>query len=75
MGQVIAVTAINAARAQQIARVVVTGHLTDMPSVRRVLEQVGGYYDMPLILPPDAGYATVLGALHSVAPLPADPAP
>jgi type II pantothenate kinase len=72
VGQVIAVTAINAARAQQIERVVVTGHLTDMPSVRRVLELVGGYYGMPLILPTDAGYATALGALHSIVPLPAD---
>jgi len=72
VGQVIAVTAINAARAQQIEHVVVTGHLTDMPSVRRVLELVGGYYGMPLILPPDAGYATALGALHSILPLPAD---
>jgi type II pantothenate kinase len=70
VGQVIAVTAINAARAQQIERVVVTGHLTDMPSVRGVLDQVGGYYGMPLILPSDAGYATALGALHSIAPLP-----
>ena len=72
VGQVIAVTAINAARAQQIEHVVVTGHLTDMPSVRRVLELVGGYYGMPLILPPDAGYATALGALHSILPLPED---
>ncbi|MBK9713498.1 MAG: Fumble domain-containing protein [Kouleothrix sp.] len=67
VGQVIAVTAINAARAQQLDRVVVIGHLTDMPSVRNVLEQVGDYYGMRLTLPPDAGYGTALGALHSVA--------
>src|SRR6266545_1880156 len=63
VGQVIAVTTINAARAQQLDRVVVIGHLTDMASVRRVLEQVGDYYGMRLTLPPDAGYATALGAL------------
>ncbi|MDY6875587.1 MAG: Fumble domain-containing protein [Chloroflexota bacterium] len=63
VGQVIAITAINAARAQQIKRIVVIGHLTDMPSVRGVLEQVGDYYGVPISLPPDAGYATALGAL------------
>jgi type II pantothenate kinase len=75
VGQVIAVTAINAARAQQIERIVVTGHLTDMPSVRRVLELVGGYYGMPLILPPDAGYATALGALYALTLRGSNPAP
>lgn len=63
VGQVLAVIAINAARAQQTDQVVVIGHLTDMPSVRRVLEQVGGYYGMPLLLPATAGCATALGAL------------
>lgn len=66
VGQVIAVTAINAARAQQLDHVVVIGHLTDMPSVRRVLGQVGDYYGMRLTLPPDAGYSTAIGALLHV---------
>lgn len=63
VGQVIAITTINAARAQRLDHVVVIGHLTDMPSVRRVLDQVGDYYGMRLTLPPDAGYATAIGAL------------
>jgi type II pantothenate kinase len=63
VGQVIALVAINAARAQQVEHIVVIGHLIDMPSVRRVLEQVGGYYDERFILPPPAGYGTALGAL------------
>lgn len=63
VAQVIAVTAINAARAQQLDHIVVIGHLTDMPSVRRVLDQVGDYYGMRLTLPPDAGYGTAIGAL------------
>ncbi len=63
VGQVIAIVAINAARAQQIERVVVIGHLIDMPSVRRVLESVGDLYGMRLHLPPEAGHATALGAL------------
>ena len=66
VGQVIAVTAINAARAQQLERVVVIGHLTDMPSLRAVLEQVGEYYGMRLTLPNEAGYGTALGALYSL---------
>src|SRR5262249_9042434 len=63
VGQVIAVTAINAARAQQIEQVVIIGHLTDMPSVRSVLERVGDYYGMGITLPLNAGYATAIGAL------------
>lgn len=69
VGQVIALVAINAARAQQIERIVVTGHLTDMSSMRGVLEQVGDFYGTPITLPPDAGYATALGALLHTADL------
>ncbi|NIR50087.1 Fumble domain-containing protein [candidate division KSB1 bacterium] len=68
VGQVIAVTGINAARAQALERVVVTGHLIDMPSVREVLQRVSDIYHLNLILPKDAGYATALGALLHVAP-------
>lgn len=63
VGQVIGLLAINAALAQQIERIVVIGHMTDMSSIRRVLESVGQYYATPLDLPKDAGYATALGAL------------
>lgn len=66
VGQVIAVTAINAARAQRLERVLVIGHLTDMPSVRGVLELVGDWYGMRLTLPAQAGYGTALGALYSL---------
>jgi type II pantothenate kinase len=66
VGQVIAVTAINAARAQRLDQVIVIGHLTDMPSIRRALELVGAWYGMELTLPRDAGYATALGALYSL---------
>ena len=63
IGQVIAVTAINAARAERLEHVVVIGHMTDMPSFRRVLDQVGAYYGMQLMLPANGGYGTALGAL------------
>ncbi|MBU0703441.1 MAG: Fumble domain-containing protein [Chloroflexi bacterium] len=66
VGQVIGLIAINAARAQQVERIVVTGHLIDMPSVRDVLGQVSDIYGTHITLPPNAGYGTALGALlHS----------
>ncbi|MDQ3247864.1 MAG: Fumble domain-containing protein [Chloroflexota bacterium] len=63
VGQVIGLLAINAARAQGIERIVVIGHMTDMPSLRRVLRLVSDYYATPIDLPAEAGYATALGAL------------
>lgn len=63
VGQVIAITAINAARAERVDRIVVIGHMADMPSFRRVIDQVGEYYGMELTLPMNAGYGTALGAL------------
>ncbi len=63
IGQVIAITAINAARAERVEQVVVIGHMADMPSFRRVLAEVGVYYGMQLILPQHAGYGTALGAM------------
>jgi len=63
VGQVIGLLAINAARAQQIERVVVIGHMTDMPSIRRVLTSVGQYYGTAIDVPDNGGYATALGAL------------
>lgn len=68
VGQVIAITAINAARAEHIERIVIIGHMADMPSFRRVIEQVGVYYGTQLVLPEHAGFGTALGALlHSAA--------
>jgi type II pantothenate kinase len=72
VGQVIAIVAINAARAQQIERIVVTGHLIDMPTMRSALERVGDFYNSPITLPPDAGYATALGALLQSAAISVD---
>jgi type II pantothenate kinase len=67
VGQVIGLLAVQAARAQQIERIVVIGHLTDMVSIRRVLTAVSQYYSTPIELPDNAGYATALGALLHVA--------
>jgi type II pantothenate kinase len=67
VGQTIALIAINAARAQASERIVIVGHLIDMASMRRVVEQVGGLYGMSIALPKDSGYGTALGALLATA--------
>lgn len=67
VGQVIAITAINAARAERVAHIVVIGHLTDLPSFRAVLARVGLYYGTELLVPEHAGYGTAIGAMLHVA--------
>lgn len=66
VSQVIGTIAINAARAQQLERIVVTGHLTDMTSIRDGLAHVGEFFGMPIETPTNAGRATALGALTSL---------
>jgi len=63
VGQVIAVIAINAARAEGLPEIVVTGHLVDLPSVCRVLNEVSGYYQASIRVPPRPGIGTAIGAL------------
>ncbi len=63
IGQVIAVIAINAAHAEGLDTVVVTGHLVDLLSVRKVLNEVAGYYQADIRVPPQPGSGTALGAL------------
>lgn len=66
VGQTIALIAINAARAVPTTTIVITGHLTDMATMRRMLAAVGGFYGQTFQMPADAGYATALGALLTV---------
>lgn len=67
IGQVIATLSINAARAAQLQRAVITGHMTDMQSMRLTMTRVGTFFGMPLELCTEAGHATVIGALlHAV---------
>jgi type II pantothenate kinase len=63
VGQVIAVIAINAARAEGLERIVVTGHLVDLLSVRKVLDEVAGFYGATITVPPNPGTGTAVGAL------------
>jgi type II pantothenate kinase len=63
IGQVIAVIAINAARAEGLSEIVVVGHLVDLPTVRQVLRTVAGYYQASICVPDEPGSATAIGAL------------
>jgi type II pantothenate kinase len=63
VGQVIATLAINAGRAAQAERIVVTGHLTDMTTMRAAMTRVGEFFGFPVEVRARAGYATVTGAL------------
>ena len=66
VGQVIAVIAINAARAEGLENIVVTGHLVDLLSVRKVLDEVAGFYGAKITIPPNPGMGTAVGALVSM---------
>ncbi|MCL6512262.1 MAG: Fumble domain-containing protein [Anaerolineae bacterium] len=63
VGQVIAIIAINAARAERLEQIVVVGHLVDLACMRRVLDTVAGYYGARIMIPSLPGYATAIGAL------------
>lgn len=65
VGQVIALMAINTAKACQAEKIVVIGHLTDMPSLSAMLTAVGDLYNVRLEIPQPAGHAIALGALLS----------
>jgi type II pantothenate kinase len=67
VGQVIAVIAINAARAEGLDNnIVVTGHLVDLLSVRKVLDEVAGFYGARITVPANPGTGTAVGALVSM---------
>lgn len=70
VGQVIAIIAINAARATQLDDIVIVGHLSDLPSIRETFRLVGQFYGATLQMPEFGGYATATGALLVAADLP-----
>ncbi len=63
VGQVIAVIAVNAARAESLDSIVALGHLADLPSVCQVLQTTAGYYHSSIIVPDQPGFGTAIGAL------------
>lgn len=64
VSQVIAVIALNAARAENLERIVIVGHLVDLEPIQAAIERVGGFYGVkqPPIIPESRGFATALGA-------------
>jgi type II pantothenate kinase len=62
VGQVIAMIAISVAKAEKLDTIIVVGFLPSLPSVSEVLFRVADYYGANLVVPPDSGYATALGA-------------
>ncbi len=64
IGQTIAVIAINAARAEQLDKVVFIGRLMELGSVRQTILDVARFYGMTerFILPPHPGFGTAVGA-------------
>lgn len=67
IGQVIGLLAVAAAAALRCKHIVVIGHMTDMASLRNVIELVSQYYATPMHLPQNAGYYTAIGALEYAA--------
>jgi type II pantothenate kinase len=63
VAQAIAVVGTNAARIQNMERIIITGHLSDMHSIRRVFERVASFSGISIEVPEHGGYAVALGAL------------
>ena len=67
VAQVIALIAINSARAEGLERVVAIGRLPQWPLVRRTFEAVARLYGAPpFVVPARGGEATALGAVLAV---------
>ena len=64
VSQVIAVIALNAAKANGLEKIVIVGHLPDLEPIQKAIHRVWGFYGVtsPAIIPVDRGYATALGA-------------
>ncbi|MCB2209650.1 Fumble domain-containing protein [bacterium] len=66
VAQVIAVIAINAAAAEDLADIVLVGHLMDLESIRREIGLVGEFYDQTFIIPDAPGFGTAQGVLAAL---------
>ncbi len=66
VAQVIAVIAINAAAAEDLADIVLIGHLMDLASIRREVGLVGEFYGQTFIVPDNPGAGTARGVLAAL---------
>ena len=62
VAETIAMMAIFAARGRGIRDIVLTGNLTTIAPIRRVYENLGGFFDVNFIIPDAASFGTVIGA-------------
>ncbi|MCL2227740.1 MAG: type II pantothenate kinase [Oscillospiraceae bacterium] len=66
--QTIGMLAVFAMRHDPVRDVVLTGTLTTFPQASTMLEAFSRLSDMTFIIPPNAEFATALGAAHSIKP-------
>ncbi|NJN26197.1 MAG: pantothenate kinase [Cyclobacteriaceae bacterium] len=62
VGQTIAILGISAARAEQVEDIVLTGKLSILPLIRKVVDGVGALYKVNFIVPNNAEFGTAIGA-------------
>lgn len=62
VGQTIATSAVFAARAENISKIVLTGKLTRIKPIVDIIFEVGKLYERHIILPPQAEYVSAIGA-------------
>jgi len=62
VGQTIAILGISAARAEHVNDIVLTGKLSIIPLIRKVVDGVGALYNINFIVPTYAEFATAIGA-------------
>lgn len=62
VGQTIALLGISAARSEKLENIVLTGKLSILPLIRKVMEGVGNLYQIKFIVPKHAEFGTAIGA-------------
>ncbi len=62
VGQTIALLGISAARAEHVSDIVLTGKLSILPLIRKVMEGVGNLYKINFSVPKHAEFGTAIGA-------------
>jgi len=63
VAQVIAVIAINAANAEDLAEIIMVGHMMDLESIRKEVRLVGEFYQRNFTIPVNPGFGTAMGVL------------
>lgn len=62
VGQTVALLGISAARAERVGDIVLTGKLSILPLIRKVMNGVGNLYNINFLVPKHAEFGTAIGA-------------